>query len=71
MPGTTWESQRFNGANRTGYRLLELVIGYLNPQDTHLAERGYPDGFYYLRKLGSESNFIIPTLPRWNDEIRL
>ena len=48
MRGTTWEYQRFNGANRTGYRLLELVIGYLNPQDTHLAERGYPDGFYYL-----------------------
>ena len=42
MRGTTWEYQRFNGANRTGYGLLELVIGYLNPQDTHLAERGIP-----------------------------
>jgi len=48
MPVTTWEFKRPNGANRAGYGLLELVIGYLNPQDGHLAQRVYPDGFCYL-----------------------
>jgi hypothetical protein len=28
--------------NRTGYRLLELVTGYENPRDAHLAQRDIP-----------------------------